>query len=128
MVTTKGSKNVPIRGELVMQLEKQFNRKIQNRLISEKTRFGSYVNDILMDVLEKDKFLAITMPYYSLAGHDANTLFIKDEKRDRVAEVYLRDSTLYCALDESQDCEHIHFAYAIPEVAKLNIKHPNTDF
>jgi len=125
MPLAKGAQNITIRAEVITKIKKKFIEKQQRNVLDESKKIGSFVNDLLIEVLEKDEFLSIMMPYYSLIGIQDNILFIKDEKSKKIAEVYLKDLTLYCELDESQDCEHIHFAYAIPEVAKLNIKKPS---
>ena len=40
----------------------------------------------------------------------------KGNKRNRIAEVILRNGELRCLLDEKIDCVHIGFVYSIPEV------------
>lgn len=121
MPLAKGAQNITIRAEVFARLKQKLIEKQQRNALDENKKIGSFVNDLLIDVLEKDKFLSVMMPYYSPIGIHDNTLFIKDERNKKVAEIYLKDHTLYCDLDQTQDCEHIHFAYAIPEVAKLNI-------
>jgi len=32
---------------------------------------------------------------------------------------FFKEGRLYCNLDESETCEHIHFVMALPELAKL---------
>jgi hypothetical protein len=78
-----------------------------------------YINTVLTEVLERDKFLQTYAPSLSRIGFEDNVLFIKDAKLGKTAEVYLKDRTLYCSNCESKDCRHIHYALALPEVAKL---------
>lgn len=125
MPLAKGAQNVTIRAEVFAKIKQKFQEKQQRNALDENKKIGSFVNDLLVDVLEKDEFLSIMMPYYSPIGIHDNILFIRDERNKKVAEIYLKDHLLYCDLDKTQDCEHIHFAYAIPEVAKLNI--PSSD-
>jgi hypothetical protein len=121
MPLAKGAQNITIRAEVFAKLKQKLVEKQQRNALDENKKIGSFVNDLLVDVLEKDEFLSVMMPYYSPIGIHDNVLFIRDEKNKKVAEIYLKDHMLYCDLDQTQDCEHIHFAYAIPEVAKLNI-------
>lgn len=125
MPLAKGAQNVTIRAEVFAKIKQKFLEKQKRNAMDESKRIGSFVNDLLVDVLEKDKFLSVMMPYYSPIGIHDNVLFIRDERNKKVAEIYLKDHTLYCDLDQTQDCEHIRFAYAIPEVAKLNIPSTN---
>ena len=47
---------------------------------------------------------------------DSDRVLIKDNKRNRIAEVILRSGELRCLLDEKIDCVHIGFVYSLPEV------------
>jgi hypothetical protein len=78
-----------------------------------------YINTVLMEALEKDKFLQTFAPSLSKVGFEDNVLFIRDAKQGKTVEIYLKDRTLYCNTCESKDCLHIHYALALPEVAKL---------
>lgn len=95
--------------------------------IAERKRWNTkdYINTILKEALEREKFLQAYAPYLSKVGYEDNVLFIKDSKIERTSEVYLRDRTLYCNICESKDCTHIHYALALPEVAKLYLRKPS---
>ncbi|AIF85413.1 hypothetical protein NTE_03385 [Candidatus Nitrososphaera evergladensis SR1] len=81
-----------------------------------------FVNDIVLMSVEKDEFLKRYAPSLSFAGRTETSLFVKDDMKDRTAEIVIKDSQLICYLDESNDCEHVHFALALPELGTLNIK------
>lgn len=80
-----------------------------------------YINTVLMEAIERDKFLRSYAPSLSKVGYEDDILFIWDTKLGKTAEIYLRDRSLYCSVCESNDCVHIHYALALPEVAKLYI-------
>jgi hypothetical protein len=80
-----------------------------------------YINTVLMEAIERDKFLRSYAPSLSKVGYEDDILFIRDTKLGKTAEIYLRDRSLYCNVCESKDCVHIHYALALPEVAKLYI-------
>ncbi len=83
-----------------------------------------YINSVLVDAIERDRFLQSYAPYLSKIGYQDNILFIRDAKAGKTAEVYLKDRMLYCGLCESKDCNHIHYAFALPEIAKMFLKKP----
>lgn len=83
-----------------------------------------YINSVLAEALDRDKFLQAYAPFLSKVGYQDNILFIRDAKAGKTAEVYLKDRSLYCGLCESKDCMHIHYAFALPEVAKMFLKKP----
>jgi hypothetical protein len=47
---------------------------------------------------------------------DHNSVIIKDNKRNRIAEITLRDNELQCLLDDRNDCVHVGFVYSLPEL------------
>jgi hypothetical protein len=81
-----------------------------------------YINSVLKDAIERDKFLQAYAPFLIKVGYEGNILFIRDSKIGKTAEIFLREQVLYCNLCESKDCIHIHYALALPEVAKLYLK------
>jgi hypothetical protein len=94
---------------------------------AEKKRWNTkdYINTVLMEAIERDKFLQSYAPSLSKIGYEDNILFIRDAKKSKTAEVYLRDRALYCNVCDSKDCVHIHYALALSEVAKLYLPKPS---
>jgi hypothetical protein len=85
-----------------------------------------YINTVLTEAIERDKFLQTYAPFLSKIGFEDNILFVRDAKLGKTAEVYLRDRTLYCNVCDSKDCMHIHYALALPETAKLYLRKPGS--
>jgi hypothetical protein len=81
-----------------------------------------YINTVLMQAIERDRFLQSYAPSLSKVGSEDDILFIRDIKLGKTAEIYLRDRSLYCNVCDTKDCVHIHYALALPEVAKLYIR------
>ncbi len=107
-------------------------KALRNKWVEERKRnpytnehFGGFVNELLHDLLEKDEFLRHYAPFLSEEGCTRDTLYIKDFKENKTAEIYLHDNRLYCSLCQSFSCFHIQFAMATPRVAKLNIEFNN---
>jgi hypothetical protein len=94
------------------------------KVIATRKRWSAkdYINTVLMEAIERDKFLQSYAPSLSKVGYEDDILFIRDIKLDKTAEIYLRDRSLYCNVCECKDCVHIHYALALPEVAKLYIR------
>jgi hypothetical protein len=78
-----------------------------------------YINNVLLEAIERDKFLYSYAPSLSKVGYEGNILFVRDAKLGKTAEISLRDRSLYCNVCNSKDCVHIHYAFALPEMAKL---------
>jgi hypothetical protein len=79
----------------------------------------NYINNVLLEAIERDKFLYSYAPSLSKLGYEDNILFIRDAKLGKTTEISLRNRSLYCNVCNSKDCVHIHYAFALPEMAKL---------
>ena len=91
------------------------------KAIATKKRWSTkdYINTVLLEAIERDKFLHLYAPLLSKVGYEDNILFIRDAKLGKTTEISLRDRSLYCNVCDSKDCVHIHYAFALPEMARL---------
>lgn len=125
MPSSKKTKNITMRVSLVPRLEKRHSEELKKRPTQTKEDLGAFVNDLLTDVLDKDDFLRIYAPAISYNNVYDNILYLKDSRiKNKEIEVYLNKGELWCDHDKSSCCEHIRYAFAIPEVAKLNLRKP----
>ncbi|MEM3160180.1 MAG: hypothetical protein QXJ74_05300 [Nitrososphaera sp.] len=102
-----------------IDVKRNVYQKLQALAESEKLSLRQYVNDLLTMSVEKNEFLQRYAPHLSKWGVQDNVLLIRDAKLNKTAEIYLRESHLFCALDERDDCVHIHFALLLPELAMV---------
>ena len=98
----------------------RLSKKAKEKGYSSVTRF---VNDLLLMNVEKDELLQKYGPSFFAQVFD-DSVMVKGPDDDVTAEVKLRDGNLICLKDESDNCKHVLFAWAIPEICKLNIKRP----
>lgn len=84
--------------------------------------FIKWFSDYVMMNLERDEFLKDYAPYLEKIGYSNNMLTIRDHKVNNITDIFMKDGRLYCSLDETDDCMHIHFALALPELSKLKRK------
>lgn len=80
------------------------------------------INDLLENQIEKEKFLQRIAPSLSIESIEQNRMTLKDSNKREFIDVFLKNSKLECSKDNSTDCVHCHFVWAIPEFAKLNLK------
>jgi hypothetical protein len=59
-------------------------------------------------------------PYMEKITIDQNRVILKDNKRNRIAEVLLKEGELQCLLDERPDCVYVGFVYSLPELCYMN--------
>lgn len=113
----KGYKTLSIKEEVFNKAEKQFNEK------NIKESFSSWISEYLLLNLEKDEFVKNYAPFLSKIGIEGNRITIRDEKKDKLTDVYFKNNQLYCNLDEATDCIHIHYVLCLPELARLKKNH-----
>ena len=116
MPIKQGNKLVELRQEVVKELEIAF--QLGSRSAPD---FTNFVNEILLDVIKRDHFLAKYKPFSHLnyLGIYRGSILIKDTQRNTIAEIIYKDELLYCnSPDSTSDCEHTRFATALINVAK----------
>ena len=77
---------------------------------------SKFVSDMLEERMMKDRAIAHNSLMLRKIGIDGDRAILRDRKSNRVAEVVIKDHTLYCESCESEECLHCGFCYALPEV------------
>jgi len=89
--------------------------------------FAGYITFMMEDLMEKDETFARFAPKLEKVSADDNRVVIKDNIKNRIAEVAVQNGELYCLLCEEKDCVHIGFVFSLPEIYEVlnarGIKH-----
>ena len=78
--------------------------------------FSGYVTYMLEEMMQKDKTFARYAPKIEKISVDDDRIILKDNIKNRIAEVAVQKGELYCQLCEEKDCVHVGFVWSIPEV------------
>lgn len=116
MPVKKGNKLVEIRAEVIKGLMTTFGAGLRTA-----PDFTTFVNELLLDVVRKERFLSQYKPFSHLtyAGAHGGNIFIKDSQRKLVACMIFKDGLVFCESPDSvTDCEHCRFATSLIDVAK----------
>ena len=81
--------------------------------------FAGYVTYLLEDVMKKDKTFARYAPKLEKVSVDADRIILKDNIKNRIAEVAIQNGQLYCQLCEEKDCVHIGYVFGLPDVYEI---------
>jgi hypothetical protein len=68
------------------------------------------------EMMIKDEVFAKHSPFIEKIAVDQDRVILKDNKRNRIVEVLLKNGELQCFLDEKPDCVHVGFVYSLPEL------------
>ncbi len=110
--------------------KKRYEKKKEDLNRKGITSFAGYITSMLDELMERDEVFARYVPFIEEFGFDPDgrTIYLKDNKIDRMAEVTFQEKDLHCRLDDRGDCVHVGFVYSIPKVykimAELGIKPP----
>ena len=116
------------RGFLAISISQEDKKKVEEYLKSRYPEFtphlSVFVAKVIFDYIERDEVMRQYGPYMSYAGNNENTIFIKDEKNDRIAHVrvVIKENgqyDLFCELDQRNNCMHVGFVFALPEFYKI---------
>ena len=81
--------------------------------------FAGYVTYLLEDVMKKDKTFARYATKLEKVSIDADRIILKDNIKNRIAEVAIQNNELYCQLCEEKDCVHIGYVFGLPDVYEV---------
>ena len=83
------------------------------------TSFSGYLTSMMEEMIIKYEVFAKHAPFIEKIAIDQNRVILKDNKRNRIAEILLKNGELQCLLDERADCVHVGFVYSLPELYSL---------
>ncbi|NNM35977.1 MAG: hypothetical protein HKO48_02545 [Nitrosopumilus sp.] len=90
--------------------------------------FAGYITYMLEDMMLKDKTFARYAPKLEKVSVDEDRVIIKDNIKNRIAEVTIQRGELFCQLCEEKNCFHIGFVFSLPDVYEVlnskGIRHP----
>ncbi|HEX9845228.1 MAG TPA: hypothetical protein VGA92_02040 [Candidatus Nitrosotenuis sp.] len=90
--------------------------------------FSGYVTYMLEQTMQKDKTFARYAPKIEKVSVDDDRVILKDNIKNRIAEVAIQRGELFCQLCEEKDCVHIGYVFSLPDVYEVlnskGIKHP----
>ena len=91
--------------------------------------FSGYVTYLLEELAQKDKTFARYAPKLEKISIDEDRVVLKDNIKNRIAEVAIQRGELYCLLCEEKNCFHIGYVFSLPDVYEIlnskGIKNPN---
>jgi hypothetical protein len=114
-----GYKSITVKEHIYNRYENNYRK--QKKQLERKgiSSFSGYVTSLMEEAMARHEAFAKYAPFLEEIAIEQDRVIIKDNKRNRIAEVIIKDGQLQCLLDEKTDCMHIGFAYALPEVYEV---------
>ncbi|MBI2005892.1 MAG: hypothetical protein HYS75_01210 [Nitrosopumilales archaeon] len=90
--------------------------------------FAGYITYMLEQTMQKDKTFAKYAPKLEKVSIDDDRVIVKDNIKNRIAEITVQRGELYCQLCEEKNCFHVGFVFSLPDVYEIlnskGIRHP----
>ncbi len=123
-----GFKSITISEEVYDKFHDVFQKNKSELSMKGVNSFAGYITYMLEDMMLKDKTFAKYAPKLEKVSVDDDRVIIKDNIKNRIAEVAIQRGELYCQLCEEKNCFHIGFVFSLPDVYEVlnskGIRHP----
>ena len=109
-----GQKTITVSGKHLLELQKKYDLEREKH---PGISFASFIAESALMELERRQ-LVREAAFISLIGMHDDMITLKDSKTKRFVEVQIKNQKLKCLTDDSTNCIHVGFTFALPEVRK----------
>ncbi|HSA97619.1 MAG TPA: hypothetical protein VLF17_00895 [Candidatus Nitrosotenuis sp.] len=122
-----GFKSITVSEEVYDKFFDVFEKNKPDLTMKGINSFSGYVTYMLEQTMLKDKTFARYAPKLEKIAIDDDRVVLKDNIKNRIAEVAVQKGELFCQLCEEKDCVHVGFVFSLPDVYEIlnskGIKH-----
>ena len=70
-------------------------------------------------MIQKDITLARFAPKLEMISIDSDRVVLKDNIKNRIAEVVIQNGELFCLLCDEKDCVHVGYIFSLPDIYEI---------
>ena len=122
-----GFKSITVSESVYNKFHDVYKKNKQELVMKGINSFAGYITYMMEDLMQKDETFARYAPKLEKIAIDDNRVVLKDNIKNRIAEVAIQNGELYCMLCEEKDCFHVGFVFSLPDVYEVlnarGIKH-----
>ncbi len=111
-----GFKSITVSENVYNKFFKVYEKRKNDLELKGITSFSGYLTSMMEETMIKQEAFAKQAPFMEKISIDIDRVLLKDNKKNRIVEVILKNGELRCLVDEKTDCIHIGFVYSLPEV------------
>ena len=123
----EGFKSITVSETVYDKFHDVYQKNKNELLMKGVNSFAGYVTYMLEEMMQKDKTFARYAPKLEKISVDGDRVILKDNIKNRVAEVAIQRGELFCQLCEEKNCVHVGFVFSLPDVYEVlkskGIKH-----
>ncbi len=114
-----GFKSITVSETVYNKFYDVYQKNKQDLTMKGVNSFVGYVTYMLEETMQKDKTFAKYAPKLEKVSVDEDRVIIKDNIKNRIAEVAIQRGELYCQLCEDKSCFHIGYVFSLPDVYEI---------
>ena len=122
-----GFKSITISEEVYNRFHDIYKKSKHELAMKGVNSFAGYITFMMEDLMQKDDTFARYAPKLEKISIDDDRVVVKDNIKNRIAEVAVQNNELYCLLCEEKNCVHVGFVFSLPEIYEVlnsrGIKH-----
>ncbi|MDP3780753.1 MAG: hypothetical protein AABW55_02850 [Thermoproteota archaeon] len=124
----EGFKSITVSDTVYDRYYEIYQKNKQELTMKGVNSFAGYITYMLEQTMQKDKTFAKYAPKLEKVSIDDDRVIVKDNIKNRIAEVTVQRGELYCQLCEEKNCFHVGFVFSLPDVYEIlnskGIRHP----
>lgn len=124
----EGFKSITVSDTVYDKYYEIYQKNKQELVMKGVNSFAGYITYMLEQTMQKDKTFAKYAPKLEKVSIDDDRVIVKDNIKNRIAEVTIQRGELYCQLCEEKNCFHVGFVFSLPDVYEIlnskGIRHP----
>ena len=118
-----GFKSITVSEIVYDKFQDVYQKNKQDLAMKGVNSFSGYVTYMLEEMMQKDSTFARYAPKIEKILVDDDRIVLKDNIKNRIAEVAIQRGELFCQLCEQKNCVHVGFVFSLPDVYEvLNAK------
>ena len=114
-----GFKSITVSETVYDKFQEVYQKSKDDLAMKGVNSFSGYVTYMLEEMMQKDKTFARYAPKIEKISVDDDRIILKDNIKNRIAEVAVQNGELYCQLCDEKDCVHVSYVRSIPEVYEV---------
>lgn len=115
----EGFKSITVSETVYNKFYDVYQKNKDDLLMKGVNSFSGYITYMLEEMMQKDKTFARYAPKLEKVSVDDDRVILKDNFKNRIAEVAIQRGEPFCQLCNEKDCVHIGFIWSIPEVYEV---------
>lgn len=110
----RGYQTITLKSSVFAKLVDAYEKKKRDLVMEDIKSYTAYAQKLLDKAIEQDTLEG----RFEIFSFDGDIVSVRDYFRRKDAEVVIRQSKVFCRLDESGDCDHVGYVLSDPTVLK----------